>query len=179
MKPSRTTNRALSGLPTVARRTAKLAKQHPKTTLVIGGAVTALAAAIATGWLKPAIVWHKGLPSAALLFSIGGGHYLIGRAAANLIAMRRAAARDGVTLNVYSSYRSFAKQALLYAQWLKDGRPPVRETAPPGFSNHNGAEAVDIKVDDPRVFAWLVVNAKRFGFYNYPAERHHWSLTGD
>ena len=55
-------------------------------------------------------------------------------------------------------------------------RPP---TAPPGLSMHERGLAIDFKVTNGRVGAWLRGNAARFGFRNYPPERWHWSTNGE
>jgi LAS superfamily LD-carboxypeptidase LdcB len=96
-----------------------------------------------------------------------------------------AAKADGITLVLLGNgYRSYEKQYQLFmdryslknggrvpqvTRWfdgrryfLKKGKSP---SATPGFSNHGYGLAVDINVNDPKVFAWLDANAPKFGFY--------------
>lgn len=71
------------------------------------------------------------IPSSALT-SIGGGHKLYGKAAQNFIAMREAAKRDGVSLSLTDSYRTYDQQVALAKRkglYSKVGSPPSRARA--------------------------------------------------
>lgn len=64
------------------------------------------------------------------------------------------ARRNGWAGSVTSGFRSYQEQARLYALWLS-GRG--NRAAPPGTSNHEGGQAVD--VSDPEGFARAMANA--------------------
>ncbi len=83
-----------------------------------------------------------------------------------------AAARDaGVFLAVTSGFRSDAEQARLFA-----AHPDPRWVAPPGESLHRYATELDL--GPPAAYAWLAVNAPRFGFVlRYQWEPWHWGFT--
>lgn len=93
------------------------------------------------------------------------------------IAMRDAAAEDGVELVVWSGFRSHERQAELYAEWKAGyGNPAAR----PGYSNHQSGRALDINLlgVPPETFAWLTKNATRFGFRRtVPKEPWHWEYS--
>ena len=100
------------------------------------------------------------------------------------IAMRAAAAADGVVLSIVplSGFRTMAQQQALYAKYLARNQTAPR-VAKPGYSNHQGGIAVDISSAsdrNSRAFAWLTVNAARFGFDNVEGqkvkENWHWTL---
>lgn len=93
------------------------------------------------------------------------------------IAMRDAAAEDGVELVVWSGFRSHERQAELYAEWKAGhGNPAAR----PGYSNHQSGRALDINLlgVPPETYAWLLENASRFGFRRtVPKEPWHWEYS--
>lgn len=119
------------------------------------------------------------------LGSIPGGH-LRKDVAAAWNAMRAEALADGVTLmpaGPISSYRPYAAQVAMKAQWTAKGEP--YKAATPGSSNHGWGVAVDVKdsVDaNSAVYRWLRHNAHRFGFDNVEGQRvgenWHWGYTG-
>jgi len=113
-----------------------------------------------------------------------------------------AAKADGINLRATSSYRSYAKQAELFA-----ANPDPAAVARPGESNHNGGYAIDlldmcfgvstcprdkkggvydksmnceatgfIRSIDPssKAWMWMEKNAKRFGVTQYCNEAWHW-----
>lgn len=99
-------------------------------------------------------------------------------------AMIEAAAHDGVKLTPGSTYRSREAQIALRkahcgAGWAtapaSSCSPP---TALPGSSRHERGEAIDFANLSGAGFSWLKANAARFGFYNLPSERWHWSVDG-
>ena len=78
--------------------------------------------------------------------------------------MAAAARREaGLWLSVSSGFRSDAEQARLFA-----AHPDPRWVAPPGESLHRFATELDL--GPPGAYAWLAVNAPRFGF----AQRYSW-----
>ncbi|MFA5792020.1 MAG: D-alanyl-D-alanine carboxypeptidase family protein [Candidatus Paceibacterota bacterium] len=59
------------------------------------------------------------------------------------------------------------------------------DTALPGASNHNNGKAFDLRCDgimiqtsDNKCFIWLKANANKYGLFNLPSERWHWSIDG-
>ncbi len=96
----------------------------------------------------------------------------------------RAAKRDGVTLTISSSYRSYEYQKNLFAYWVKvDGLEEAeRESAREGTSQHQLGMAIDFApVDD--AFAdtvpgqWVYKNAAKYGWsLSFPKGRE--DVTG-
>jgi D-alanyl-D-alanine carboxypeptidase len=87
------------------------------------------------------------------------------------LAMREAAAADGIELMIRSGWRSNERQLWLYQAWrMGVGNKAAR----PGYSNHQAGRALDIYLDEP-TFAWLERNARRFGFRRtVRGEPWHW-----
>lgn len=100
--------------------------------------------------------------------------------------MVEAAKKDGVTLSLNSSFRTMAHQQALCAENARCSAGKYDRVAKPGTSNHQMGLALDIAtlpsdsgpVPGNPVWAWLVGNADKFGYKNYPAEAWHWSPTG-
>jgi len=92
--------------------------------------------------------------------------------------MAAAAAKDGITLNLQSGYRSYNFQVNLYNSYVKnDGQAQAdQESARPGYSEHQTGLAADLGgVTDPscnvqQCFAstpegkWLAAHAYEYGF---------------
>jgi LAS superfamily LD-carboxypeptidase LdcB len=127
---------------------------------------------------RPETGWKAGRSFALLLFTIDdAGHELADAPAEAFLAMRAAARAAGVELHVNSAWRSYAKQAELRQLFL-DGEGP--QAAPPGYSNHEAGEAVDIETaqGSNAAYWWLVSNAGRFGFRPTVAtEPWHWEYA--
>ncbi len=126
----------------------------------------------------------------------GRDKFLAPLAAAAWLAMREAAAQDGVELLLISAFRSFEFQLALIRGKLAKGRSIAEiltVNAPPGCSEHHSGRAVDIgERDTPALeeeferteaFVWLSHNANRYGFrlsyprgnsYGYLYEPWHW-----
>ena len=122
---------------------------------------------------------------------------MLRRAASDSLAEMAAAARaDGVTLTVSSAYRSYDYQEQVYSRNVREmGREAAdRESARPGFSQHQSGLVVDFGPID-NSFAeisagkWMANNASRFGWsLSYPAgyeevtgyiwESWHYRYTG-
>jgi D-alanyl-D-alanine carboxypeptidase len=113
------------------------------------------------------------------LVELTGGSYQVNRqglllraAAAEALENMAAAARaDGVTLAVSSAYRSYDYQAEVYARNVRESGQETadRESARPGFSQHQTGLAVDFgSIDDS--FAqtpagrWLLTKGLSFGW---------------
>ena len=94
--------------------------------------------------------------------------------AEGFIAMRDAAAADGVLLWIYSGFRSHDRQKLLYEAWREGWG---NKAARPGHSNHQSGRALDLYLG-PGAFAWLEANARRFGFKRtVKGEPWHWEYV--
>ena len=101
--------------------------------------------------------------------------------------MQRAAARDGVTLQLVSAFRSIAYQSGIVARKLGRGQSLdeiLRVNAAPGYSEHHTGRALDLTTpgfpgleeafEESPAFAWLRANAHRFGFtLSYPRDNPH------
>lgn len=106
--------------------------------------------------------------------------------AANLAAMMQDAPpeiREG--LGIYSGYRSTERQAQLYASAVKRyGSPQAARkwVAPPGRSNHNHGDAVDLAYNGQslshapkEVVDWVHQNAGKYGLY-FPMKHEPWHV---
>jgi len=136
--------------------------------------VLAMAAADARATQPPGVViaegWRRGRPVRIELVNVGRA-WLEKRAAKRFLAMRDAAAADGIELGIRSGFRTFEQQRWLYRLWREGWGS---KAARPGHSNHQLGRAADIYLDQG-VFAWLRVNARRFGFRRTVAsEPWHW-----
>jgi LAS superfamily LD-carboxypeptidase LdcB len=86
--------------------------------------------------------------------------------------MAAAARKAGIELAIRSGFRSHEKQKQLYREYKKGWG---NLAAKPGYSNHQNGKAVDIYIDDYRVYEWLRANAKKFGFKRtVRREAWHW-----
>lgn len=89
------------------------------------------------------------------------------------------------SIGIYSGYRSPARQAQLYAQAVKKygSTAAARKwVAPPGKSNHNKGEAVDLAYDGKslsrapkEVVKWIHDNAPKYGLY-FPLNNENWHV---
>lgn len=112
------------------------------------------------------------VPAQALSVIDGTNHKLWGPAARSAEAMRAAAARDGVTIGITDSYRTYASQVDLAERkgLYKNGGL----AAVPGTSNHGWGMALDLKLD-AKAQAWMRENGGRFGYVeDTPREPWHW-----
>lgn len=87
------------------------------------------------------------------------------------------AARKGLKLRVFSSYRDFAAQKKLYLEAIEKDGPKQNGVAAPGYSEHQLGTTIDVSNTDRRMVLsgrfgetsegrWLHENAARFGFRN-------------
>ena len=137
------------------------------------------------------------------LVEVAPGIELQRDAAAALVAMRSAAAGDGVDLVVLSGFRSTALQKNLFFD-VKSARNQTaseraRVSAPPGFSEHATGFAIDLgdasqpganlsqSFEQTLAFFWLKANAARYQFaLSFPQgnsqgvsyEPWHWRYEG-
>ncbi|MCM1265587.1 MAG: D-alanyl-D-alanine carboxypeptidase family protein [Candidatus Gastranaerophilales bacterium] len=97
------------------------------------------------------------------------------------LAMKAAAKRDGVNLTIISGFRSIERQKAIFPRkWTSANRTEskfasrLRESAPPGFSEHHTGYAIDICSVEERDFMrggkfekegqWLKEHASEYGF---------------
>lgn len=115
------------------------------------------------------------VPATALTPIDEGGHRLAAPAAEAFGDLLSAARRDGVTIGVTDSYRSFDAQvdvARRKGLYSEGGL-----AAQPGTSQHGWGLAVDLDLDS-RAQAWMRANGARFGFVeDTPREPWHWAYT--
>jgi D-alanyl-D-alanine carboxypeptidase len=128
----------------------------------------------------------------ARLVSIGNDvhgreQWLQPRAARALARLLEAAARDGVTLQVVSAFRSIEYQFGIVQRKLARGLTMdeiLRVSAAPGYSEHHTGRCVDLttpgctpleeEFERSPAFRWLEGNAARFGFaLSYPRGNRH------
>lgn len=124
----------------------------------------------------------RGAPVTISVRDIGDGQLLRADAAERYLAMKAAAARDGILLRCNSGWRDMEKQKYLYAGWVAK-LPGFNLAAAPGYSNHQGGISADISTGEQGynspVYAWLSKNAASFGFVNDVAgEPWHWTFKG-
>lgn len=94
-----------------------------------------------------------------------------------LLEMDAAARRDGVTILLSSTYRSYAEQKYIFAREVKDYglAQAERESAHPGTSQHQLGTAIDFgsiteAFADTAAGKWLARNAYKYGFLiSYPS----------
>lgn len=125
----------------------------------------------------------------------GGWVRVASNASGNWVALFQAAKRSGITLVASSSFRSYTKQKEMYECW-RARRAGCNPANPPGYSNHQTGDAVDIDIvpgdnNDPAlteclnnsrkypVYYWLSKNAYKYKRYaRVASECWHWSATG-
>ncbi len=116
------------------------------------------------------------------LADIGGGQQLEARAANSFIAMRDAAARDGVSLKVNMSFRDMETQTelrRLYESKAIDPKTgkPYALAAKPGWSNHQAGTALDLQTANGTndAFRWMNKNGSKYGWRRtVTSEPWHW-----
>jgi hypothetical protein len=115
--------------------------------------------------------YHKGQPSPLCVTKLDTLSVECGTAVV-FLEMRKAAAREGLTLRIVSGFRSMKEQQVLYS-CHKNGKCPV--AAKPGYSHHQDGLALDLNARDSGVYDWLTRNAATFGFRRTVAsEPWHW-----
>jgi LAS superfamily LD-carboxypeptidase LdcB len=101
--------------------------------------------------------------------------YLEVHTAKAYLAMKAAAAADGIDLWIRSGFRTYEEQEWFYQAW-KEGWG--NKAAKPGKSNHQTGIALDINLDLPGSYDWLEKHAKKFGFKRtVRGEPWHWEYT--
>ena len=113
------------------------------------------------------------IPTEALSPVGRGDHRLWAPASGAFRDMQAAAARDGVTIRVTDSYRSFDRQVELAER--KGLYSQGGLAARPGTSNHGWGRSLDLDTGGGAA-DWLRANAARFGFHeDVPREPWHWT----
>ena len=113
------------------------------------------------------------IPREALSEIAGTGHRLWAPAARQYEQLAAAARRDGVTIGITDSYRTFDAQVDLAERkgLYKNGGL----AAVPGTSNHGWGRSVDLKLDS-NALAWMRENGAAYGFReDVPRESWHWT----
>lgn len=112
------------------------------------------------------------VPAEALSGIDGTGHRLWAPAARSAEAMIAAAKRDGVTIGITDSYRTYETQVDLVRR--KGLYSQGGLAAAPGTSMHGWGMALDLRLD-ATAQAWMRENGGRFGFVeDTPREPWHW-----
>lgn len=103
-----------------------------------------------------------------------------------ITAMVAAAQADGVDLQVWSPFRSYADQRVLFENQVKrvggDEIKAATVVARPGTSEHNTGLCADFNMADDafeqtEMYAWMCEHAEDYGFIlRYPKEKEH--ITG-
>ena len=124
---------------------------------------------------RQAVGYRAGRRQPIEVVALGEAEVEVNTAAA-FLAMRRAAAADGVELALESGFRTREHQAELYRAWRR-GKGPI--AARPGRSNHQSGRALDIAVNSaPGALEWLEANAARFDFKRtVRSEPWHWEYV--
>jgi D-alanyl-D-alanine carboxypeptidase len=108
-----------------------------------------------------------------LLSPISEGHRLAKPAAGGFVRMEAAARKDGVTIGITDSYRTYDEQVDVAARNGIYGQGGW--AAVPGTSNHGWGMALDLDLDDSAQ-AWMRDNGWKYGFYeDVPNEPWHWT----
>jgi zinc D-Ala-D-Ala carboxypeptidase len=133
---------------------------------------------------RKALPFHSDARDLALAETARDGrpHLMIPAAAEAWQAMKAAAQKDGILIEVVSAFRDIEEQAQIIRD--KQARGMDMEailtlSAPPGYSEHHTGRAVDINTpgceerEEPfehtDAFRWLVAHASGFGFVlSYP-----------
>jgi zinc D-Ala-D-Ala carboxypeptidase len=102
---------------------------------------------------------------------------LLKEAAAKWKEMDTAAKAKGITIGVYSGFRSVGEQTGIIERKIRAGETVEKilsTSAPPGYSQHQTGRGVDINDIETRfgstpAYTWLTENAVKYGFSNtYP-----------
>ena len=120
--------------------------------------------------------YGNGKIPAASLEKVGAtGHKLWAPAAEQLTSMIADAKKDGVTIGITDSYRSYdeqvdlAKRKGLYSQGGLAARP--------GTSDHGWGMAADLDLN-AAALSWMRANGEKYGFVeNVPRETWHWTYA--
>ncbi|NDB83048.1 MAG: hypothetical protein EB127_09970, partial [Alphaproteobacteria bacterium] len=107
------------------------------------------------------------------LTTVQGGYQLRNDAAQAFQSASASAKKTGVSLALSSAYRSYEKQAALYANRANNPYP----VAAPGTSNHGYGIAIDVPEGTPG-HRWMIANGRQFGWKNLPGDAVHFDFVG-
>jgi zinc D-Ala-D-Ala carboxypeptidase len=113
------------------------------------------------------------IPREALSEIGSTGHRMWAPAARTYEALTAAAARDGVTIGITDSYRTYESQVDLAERkgLYKNGGL----AAVPGTSDHGWGRSLDLKLD-ANALAWMREHGAQYGFReDVPRESWHWT----
>jgi D-alanyl-D-alanine carboxypeptidase len=113
------------------------------------------------------------IPTEALSGISGTGHRMWTPAARQFEQLSAAAARDGVTIGITDSYRTYESQVDLAERkgLYKNGGL----AAVPGTSDHGWGRSLDLRLDG-EALAWMRQNGATYGFReDVPRESWHWT----
>jgi len=114
------------------------------------------------------------IPASALQPLGRGSHRLWAPAAQAFTAMTQAAARDGVSIGVTDSYRSYGEQVDLARR--KGLYSQGGLAAKPGTSDHGWGLSLDLDLDS-KAQTWMRKHGGEYGFAeNVPREPWHWTF---
>jgi D-alanyl-D-alanine carboxypeptidase len=114
------------------------------------------------------------IPATALERVGDTGHKLWAPAAESLTRLMADAKRDGVTIGITDSYRSYDEQVSLARR--KGLYSQGGLAAKPGTSEHGWGMAADLDLN-AKALSWMRTNAARYGFDdNVPRESWHWAF---
>ena len=113
------------------------------------------------------------IPPTALQEVGGTGHKLWAPAAEQLTKLIADAKKDGVTIGITDSYRSYDEQVSLAKR--KGLYSQGGLAAKPGTSEHGWGMATDLDLN-AKALSWMRANADKYGFdENVPRETWHWA----
>ena len=122
---------------------------------------------------RATIGYRKGRRMTLHVVTIGWAEVEVATAKA-FLAMRAAAARDGVELWIRNGFRAQEHQEWLYQAYRAGWG---NQAARPGYSNHQSGRALDLSVRDPATMSWLDTHGRRFGFKRtVRSEPWHWEF---
>lgn len=123
---------------------------------------------------RQAVGYRKGKKFKIKIVTVDGRDIEVKTARAYL-AMRDAAAAQGVELQLNSGFRTNDDQQMFYLAY-KAGIGA--RAARPGYSNHQSGSALDIDVWNYDHLVWLEANGARFGFKRtVVGEPWHWEYS--
>ncbi len=140
-----------------------------------GAAIVVLCICLTNAQARTATGYRHGQKTRIKLVEVSGVE-LEATTARAFRAMAAAARKKGLELGIRSGFRSHDEQKQLYRDYRRGwGHLAAR----PGYSNHQSGLAVDIFIDDYRVYEWLKQHAGEFGFRRtVRREAWHWEYVG-
>lgn len=140
------------------------------------GATAGATALNADGVPADLAAYGNGKIPASALSQVGStGERLWAPAAASMDRLLAAAKKDGVTISITDSYRSYDSQVALAKE--KGLYSQGGLAAAPGTSDHGWGQSVDLRLDSDAQ-AWMRANGATYGFTeNVRREPWHWTYA--